>query len=71
MPVIAVLAAEIVFVVVVFIIGRLLIPRLLAWRGVKLVRKTMFGPALIFDAEDADGTPVRLLNVNGTFQSVC
>lgn len=71
MQVIAVLAAEIVFVVVVFAIGRLLIPRLLAWRGVKLVRKTMFGPALIFDAEDADGTPVRLLNVNGTFQSVC
>lgn len=70
MPVVAVLAAEIAFVIIVFAIGRLLIPRLLTWRGVKLVRKTMFGPALIFDAEDADGTPVRLLNVNGTFQSV-
>ena len=25
---------------------------------------------MIFDSEDADGTPIRLLNVNGTFQSV-
>lgn len=70
MPVTTIVVAEIAFVAAVFAVGRLALPRLLAWRGVKLVRDTMFGPALIFDAADADGTPVRLLNVNGTFQSV-
>lgn len=70
MPLAIALALEVAFVAAVFAVGRLALPRLLAWRGVKLVRDTMFGPALVFDAEDADGTPVRLLNVNGTFQSV-
>ena len=46
-------------------------PRLLAWRGVTYERHTMFGASLVFDSEDEDGTAVRLLNVNGTFQSVC
>ena len=32
--------------------------------------RTKFGLTMIFDSEDADGTPIRLLNVNGTFQSV-
>lgn len=50
---------------------RLLLPRLLAWRGVTLYWRTRFGPALVFDAADQDGTTVRLLNVSGTYQSVC
>ena len=44
--------------------------RILAWRGVTMER-TRFGLALIFDTEDEDGTPVRMLNVNGAFQSAC
>lgn len=44
--------------------------RLLEWRGVS-VKRTKFGLALLFDTADADGTPVRMLNVNGTFQSAC
>ena len=50
---------------------RLLLPRILAWRGVWFTWHTRFGPALVFDYQDDDGTPVRLLNVGGTFQSVC
>lgn len=38
-------------------------------RGV-FVTRTKFGLTMIFDSEDADGTLIRLLNVNGTFQSV-
>ena len=38
-------------------------------RGVFVTRRK-FGLTMIFDSEDADGTPIRLLNVNGTFQSV-
>lgn len=44
--------------------------RLLAWRGVT-TKRTKFGLALLFDTQDADGTPVHMLNVNGTFQSAC
>ena len=44
-------------------------PWLLRLRGVTMCR-TMFGLTLIFDSVNADGTPVRLINVNGTFQSV-
>ena len=47
----------------------LALPWLLRKRGVEM-RRTKFGLTLIFDSADADGTPVRLLNVNGTFQSV-
>ena len=50
---------------------RLLLPRALARRGVWLCWHTRFGPALVFDSADEDGTCVRLLNVNGTYQSVC
>lgn len=46
-----------------------MMPRILRSRGVLLVWKTMFGPALVFDSE-ADGETVRLLNVRGTFQSI-
>ena len=35
------------------------------------MRRTKFGLTLIFEADNLDGTPVRLLNVNGTFQSGC
>ena len=38
-------------------------------RGI-FVTRTKFGLTMIFDSADADGTPIRLLNVNGTFQSV-
>lgn len=48
----------------------LALPGLLARRGVWMRRRTKFGPALVFESEDADGTCVRLLNVGGTFQSV-
>lgn len=48
----------------------LLLPWLLRRRGV-VVRRTRFGLALVFDSTDADGTPVRLLSVNGVYQSVC
>ncbi len=47
------------------------LPHLLRWRGVSLYRRTMAGPALVFDSQDDDGTAVRLLNVAGTFQSIC
>ena len=33
-------------------------------------RRSLFGMVLVFEGEDEDGTPVRFLNVNGTFQSV-
>ena len=49
----------------------ILLPKLLKWRGVEFWWHTMFGPALVFDSEDQDGTCVRLLNVAGTYQSVC
>lgn len=45
------------------------IPWVLKKRGVTVVPRTKFGVALIFDSADDDGTPVRLLNVGGTFQS--
>ena len=45
-------------------------PWLLRKRNVEM-RRTRFGMTLVFDAENADGTPVRLINVNGTFQSGC
>ncbi|MDM8271620.1 spermidine synthase [Thermophilibacter provencensis] len=47
-----------------------LMPWALRRRGVEL-RRTKFGLTLIFESENLDGTPVRLLNVNGTFQSGC
>ena len=50
---------------------RLALPHVLAWRGVWFCWRTKFGPALVFDSADEDGTTVRLLNVNGTYQSVC
>ncbi|MDO4536726.1 MAG: fused MFS/spermidine synthase [Coriobacteriales bacterium] len=56
---------------VVGLLIRLFLPRILAWRGVWFCWHTRFGPAMVFDSEDADGTTVRLLNVRGTFQSVC
>lgn len=46
-----------------------LLPWLLSRRGVTMSR-TRFGLTLVFDSENEDKTPVRLLNVNGTFQSV-
>ena len=45
------------------------LPWLLRLRGVEMRRHSLFGTVLIFEHADEDGTPVRLLNVNGTFQS--
>lgn len=42
---------------------------ILRLRGV-FVTRTKFGVTMVFDSVDADKTPVRLLNVNGTYQSV-
>lgn len=56
--------------VCLILLARVILPRLLAWRGVEL-SYTKFGPTLVFEAPDEDGTPVRLLNVGGAFQSAC
>ena len=48
----------------------LLLLWILRLRGV-FVTRTKFGVTMVFDSVDADKTPVRLLNVNGTYQSVC
>lgn len=58
-----------VFVVVLDIIIVLMLA-LLKRRGVWVYPKTMFGPALVFDSNDDEGTVVRLLNVRGKYQSV-
>ncbi len=58
-----------VVVVVILTVIVALLPWMLKKRGVTMTR-TKFGTTLIFESENADGTPVRLLNVNGTFQSV-
>ena len=39
-------------------------------RGVYIKLRTKFGPAIVFDSQDDDGVPIRLLNVGGKFQSV-
>lgn len=54
---------------VVGLLVHLLCLRILRWRGIT-VERTKFGLALLFDTADEDGTPVRMLNVNGAFQSV-
>ena len=48
-----------------------LLPKVSRSGAMAFMRRTRFGTTLVFDSTDADGTPVRLLNVNGTFQSVC
>lgn len=45
------------------------LPWLLSLRGVEMRRRSLFGTMLVFEHADEDGTPIRLLNVNGTFQS--
>lgn len=52
--------------VTAYLIGALVLRR----RGVK-VRRSRFGLALVFDGEDGDGDELRMLNVNGTYQSIC
>lgn len=59
----------IVLVVATLVVDFVLLPYLLRRRGVTLLPRTKFGVALVFDTEDEDGTPVRLLNVGGVFQS--
>lgn len=63
----------IIFLVVLTVVCTAILaalPWLLRRRGVELLR-TRFGLTLVFDSQDLDETPVRLLNVNGTFQSAC
>lgn len=40
-------------------------------RGAHILLGSGFGLAIIFDAEDADKRPIRLLNIGNKFQSVC
>lgn len=47
----------------------LALPWLLSLRGVEMYRRGLLGTALVFESPDEDGTTVRLLNVDGTFQS--
>lgn len=47
----------------------LALPWLLSLRGVTMRRRGPFGATLVFESPDDDGTTVRLLNVDGTFQS--
>ena len=64
-----------VFLVIVVVITiaevlfYLAMPRLLALRGIEARRRGLTGMTMVFETSDEDGTPVRLLNVNGTFQS--
>lgn len=58
-----------VVVAACLVVDFVLVPRLLRRRGVTLLPRTKFGAGLIFDTQDEDGTPVRLLNVGGVFQS--
>lgn len=44
---------------------------ILRMRGAYLFIKSKFGPVLIFDSQDKQKTPIRLLNVGNKFQSVC
>ncbi len=54
---------------VVEVIFYLALPALLRLRDIDAKRVGPFGLRLVFETEDEDGTPVRLVNVNGTFQS--
>ena len=47
----------------------LALPRLLALRGIEATRRGLLGLTMVFETPDQDGTPVRVLNVNGVFQS--
>lgn len=47
----------------------LALPKLLSLRGVEVLRRSLMGMTMVFETPDEDGTPVRLLNVDGTFQS--
>lgn len=51
---------------VIIVIGIVLLKR----RGIYVYRGK-FGLVLVFDSANEDGQPMRLLNVNGVFQSVC
>lgn len=68
MPLPLIVLASVICALDVFI---LLLPRILRSRGVFLYPRTKFGPALVFDSNDDEGTEVRLLNVGGKFQSIC
>ncbi len=55
---------------IVLSLPALVLPRLLRRRGIDLVH-VRGGLGLVFDSEDENGNALRLLNVNGTFQSIC
>ena len=50
------IAVDLICLVCLFVLRR---------RGVYIKIRTMFGPALVFDSQDDDGVPIRLLNVGG------
>lgn len=54
---------------IVDLIFYLALPTLLRLRGVDVTRRGLFGLTMVFETSDQDGTPIRLLNVNGVFQS--
>ena len=56
-------------VTIVEIAFYLALPKLLTLRGVEVLRRSLTGMTMVFETPDEDGTPVRLLNVDGTFQS--
>lgn len=60
-----ILAVIVVLAVVLLIVVR----RRMAEAGVYVKPRTKFGPALVFTVEGDDGTPVRVLNVDGMYQS--
>lgn len=69
MATVYIVVIEIAAVAAIFFVSRWLMPRMLARRGVTMCR-TRFGYTLVFDSYDESHTPVRLLNVGGTFQSI-
>ena len=64
---------ELVYALLILTVVCTIVLLVLLWglrrRGVSVLR-TKFGLTLVFDSLTEDKTPVRLLNVNGTFQSV-
>ena len=65
------LLAAFVILSIVELAFYLLLPWLLSLRGIEARRRGLFGMTLVFETTDEDGTPVRLLNVDGVYQSAC
>ena len=68
MPTAAVIAI-VVAIVALIALALWLVPRRLRSMGVYVYWRTRFGIATVFDTEDAEGRPLRMLNVAGSYQS--